>query len=231
MGAGTRRHVRSAAAAMPGSMPVTCGNIPQQRLCRLVRSVRIEGAELQSRIGRHEHAREYGAPDHLLGLAGKPVAVPYYYAFVRYARVTALPASTGCWHTSVRWAVPSRPWSRWCRDAHPGGSTRLLGAWLPRPASQMVAAGMGPQSRGVPRVAERRSDAGRLARRAGGRGRARVGGGWRTAGTLCTRASAANGRPGRTAALSSAPQQPLRTSRCPDTGTGARLAPTLAGPV
>ena len=43
MGAAGGCQVRSEAVTVPGWIPLTCGNVQQQRSCRVVRSVRIEG--------------------------------------------------------------------------------------------------------------------------------------------------------------------------------------------
>ena len=43
MGAAGRRELRSEAVTVPGRTSLTCENVVQRRLCRVVRSVRIEG--------------------------------------------------------------------------------------------------------------------------------------------------------------------------------------------
>ncbi len=43
MGAAGRCQARSGAVNVPGRTPLTCGNVLRQRLCRIARSVRIEG--------------------------------------------------------------------------------------------------------------------------------------------------------------------------------------------
>jgi hypothetical protein len=42
MGAAGGCQVRLEAVTVPGWIPLTCGNVQQQRTCRVVRSVRIE---------------------------------------------------------------------------------------------------------------------------------------------------------------------------------------------
>jgi hypothetical protein len=43
MGAEGRCQLRLEAVAVPGWKPLMCGNVVQQRLCRVARSVRMEG--------------------------------------------------------------------------------------------------------------------------------------------------------------------------------------------
>jgi hypothetical protein len=66
MGAADGCQARSEAVTLPGWMPLTCWNVIQQRLCRVVRSVRIEVVRSYSSVtgGRLSEANSImRAPD------------------------------------------------------------------------------------------------------------------------------------------------------------------------